>query len=190
MSKHYTVVSGSHASTLAVFRAFGWEALSRGSGITVRYASLAHPDAWSGPNAPKTGGSPAAYRQFSDLVREFGTGRSAAIGQVSLTDSRAVITYDSLTTAIAAIRNSTVGAVKMPELTQVADGWLRLHGQSKLEGASDWICLDRYGNAYNKAVAIVTPDARTKAARFETLAWPDGKPPAPTCTAPNHRATG
>lgn len=188
--RHYTVISGSHASTLAVDRAFDWSSLSRGSGITVRYASLAHPDAWSGPHAPKTGGSPAAYRHLSDLVAEFGTGRRAAIGQMSLTDSRTIITYDSVSTAVAAIRNNTVGKVTMPTLTQVSDGWLRLHGQSKVEGASGWICLDRYGNAYNKAVAVVELDPKTRAARFAELAWPEGKPPTPTCTAPGSRGTG
>lgn len=185
--KHYTVISGSHASTLAVDQKFDWDALRRGRGITMRYASLAHPDAWSGPRAPKTGGSAAAYRNLSDLVATLGTGPTAPVGEISLTDSRTIITYDSVSTAVAAIRNNTVGSVPMPTLTQVANSWLRLHGPNKVEGASGWICLDRYGNSYNKAVAVVHLDPNTKSARFDGLAWPEGAPPAPNCTAPNRR---
>jgi hypothetical protein len=185
--KHYTVISGSHASTLAVDQKFDWDALGRGRGITMRYASLAHPDAWTGPGAPKTGGSAAAYRNLSDLVAQFGTGPAAPVGEISLTDSRTIITYDSVSTAVAAIRNNTVGNVPMPTLTQVGNSWLRLHGPNKVEGASGWICLDRYGNPYDKAVSVVHLDPDTRSARFDGLAWPEGVPPAASCTAPNRR---
>lgn len=47
-SKPYTVISGSHASTLTVDEKFAdqWGALTKGAGITLRYPGLAHPDAW------------------------------------------------------------------------------------------------------------------------------------------------
>ncbi|KOG91824.1 type 1 periplasmic-binding domain-containing protein [Streptomyces varsoviensis] len=185
--KHYTVVSGSHAATLTVDAEFAdeWSSLTRGAGITVRYAGLAHPDAWSEGSPGTTREAREAFKEFSDLAAEFAPGSSHPIGPVSLTDSRTMVTYDSVITAVAGIRNTTVGAIRMPTLAEVAGGWLRLHGTHTVHGASGSICLDRYGNPYNKAIPIVHLDPVAKKAVFDRLAWPQGRPSPANCTAPN-----
>ncbi|MEV0279945.1 hypothetical protein AB0I22_26630 [Streptomyces sp. NPDC050610] len=121
--KRYTVITGSHASTLTVDPKFApeWDSLTKGAGITLRYAALAHPAAWA-PGGGTNDASQEAYKEFSDLAAEFGPGSEHPIGPVSLVDSRTIVAYDSVTTAIAGIRNSTVGTVRMPTLPQVADG--------------------------------------------------------------------
>ncbi len=50
-------------------------------------------------------------------------------------------------------------------------------------GASGWICLDNYGNPYDKAVPIVelAPDGSQ---RFVQIAWPEGQPPQSPCLPP------
>jgi hypothetical protein len=54
----------------------------------------------------------------------------------------------------------------------------------RVDGASGWICLDNYGNPYNKAVSVVelAPDVPGRI-RFVGLAWPTGKPTPKDCTA-------
>ncbi|NEA52883.1 hypothetical protein G3I60_01505 [Streptomyces sp. SID13666] len=183
-AKHYTVISGSHASTLTVDTKFQdqWGSLTAGSGITVRYAALAHPDSWSGDGPETPGGSRRAYKELADLATLFGNTSATGIGRTSLSDSRTIITYDSVTTAISGIRNDTVGKVEMPTLDEVANSWLRLHGGNRVNGAGGWICLDQYGNPYNKAVAIVHLDPVTKSAAFDRLAWPAGRAPDANCS--------
>ena len=46
-----------------------------------------------------------------------------------------------------------------------------------MNGASGWICLDKHGSPYDKAVPIVEVTAEGRA-RFDTLARPEGKPPS------------
>ncbi|MFE7119465.1 ABC transporter substrate-binding protein [Streptomyces sp. NPDC057654] len=181
--KQYRVVSGYAASTLSSDEKLNWDAL-RG-GVSVEYASVAHPDAWTSPNAPATGGSKAAYEQLSDLAAEAAHKPVGPVGRVELTDSRAVTTHDAAWTAITAIRNnSRNGSGAVPSLDQVRNAWLRLHGADKVEGASGWICLDNYGNPYDKAVPVVRLDPRTRSVAFVGHAWPEGgKPPAEDCTA-------
>lgn len=80
------------------------------------------------------------------------------------------------------IRDDTVGKVQMPTLTEVANSWLRLHGGNRVNGASGWICLDQYGNPYDKAVAVVHLDPAAKAAVFDRLARPAGRAPDANCS--------
>ncbi|WP_327380594.1 hypothetical protein [Streptomyces sp. NBC_01207] len=186
-NKPYTVISGSHASTLTVDKKFAdqWGALTNGAGITLRYPGLAHPDAWGDRSTTPTGGSKAALKELTDLVEKLGTKEPDSIGPANLSDGRVIITYDAVSTAIAGIRNDAVGSVKMPSLSEVADSWLRLHGNNRVEGASGWICLDQYGNPYNKTVSIVHLDPTTKTAVFDGIAWPAGRAPDPNCSIPN-----
>ncbi|MQY14926.1 hypothetical protein SRB5_51020 [Streptomyces sp. RB5] len=174
--KNYTVYSGSGASTLVNDKALDWGALR--SGITVEYAAVAHPDAWRGANAPASGGSVEDYGDFEKLAVTEGRMRRA-----DLIDSRAITMYDAALTAITSIRGTDSAH---PTLRQVADGWLRLHGElGKVKGAGGWICLDNYGNAYNKAVAVVKLDETVAGrVRFLRLGWPEGKPSDKDCTAP------
>ncbi|MCQ4040679.1 ABC transporter substrate-binding protein [Streptantibioticus rubrisoli] len=173
----YTVISGSGASTIALDPLFDWDALRRG--VTLLYASDGHPDAWTSAGAPATGGSADAYRTLTKVIGEAGA------GAVDLTDSRAISVYDSAWTAITAIRDATHGGSGLPTTTDVADEWLRLHGAQKVLGVSGWICLDNYGNPYDKAVSVVRLSPATGRADFAGLAWPTGHPPTADCTAPN-----
>lgn len=176
--KHYTVISGSHASTLTVDEKFAdhWDALTKGAGITLRYAALAHPDAWGDKSTERTGGTRAALKELTGLLGQAGATPS------DLVDGRIIITYDAVGTAVQGIRNDTVGNVKMPTLAEVADSWLRLHGNNRVEGASGWICLDQYGNPHNKAVPIVHLDPRKKTAVFDRITWPAGRAPDVNCS--------
>ncbi|MEU1281379.1 hypothetical protein [Streptomyces sp. NPDC005805] len=177
--KKYTVITGSGASTLSSDKLLDWDAFRKG--VTLQYASVAHPDAWTSPGAPATGGSAAAYRTLADLA---GSKEVGDIGEVELTDSRTITFYDAGLTAITAIRMRDDADPVVPDLGRIRDAWLRLHGMGKVEGASGWICLDNYGNPYNKAVSVVelSPDAPGRI-RFVGLAWPTGRPTSADCTA-------
>ncbi|QNP61940.1 hypothetical protein [Streptomyces genisteinicus] len=177
--KKYTVITGSGASTLSSDDLLDWDAFRKG--VTLQYAAVAHPDAWTAPDAPATGGSAAAYRTLAGLA----TGKEAGdIGEVELTDSRTITFYDAGLTAFTAIRMRDDSDPVVPTLDRIRDAWLRLHGMGKVEGASGWICLDNYGNPYNKAVSVVelSPDAPGRI-RFVGLAWPTGRPTPADCTA-------
>ncbi|WP_073950119.1 type 1 periplasmic-binding domain-containing protein [Streptomyces kebangsaanensis] len=186
-TKHYTVITGSHASTLMVDEKFAdkWGALKKGSGITVRYSALAHPDAWGERSTEATGGSKSSMKELNDLLRSGDNTTPDAIGPAQLIDGRTIVTYDAVTTAITGVRNETTDTVVVPSLRNVADSWLRLKGKSRVEGASGWICLDKYGNPYNKAVPIVHLDPTAKAAVFDGIAWPLGHAPDPNCSIAN-----
>ncbi|GAA3033253.1 hypothetical protein [Kitasatospora sp. NPDC006786] len=183
-NKHYTVVTGSHASTLMVDEKFAdkWDALSTGAGITVRYTALAHPDTFGEKSTEGPGGSKAASKELADLLGEPDTKAPDAIGPADLRDGRVIITYDSVSTAVAGIRNQTVGNVRTPSTDDVVQSWRRLHGDNRVDGASGWICLDQYGNPYNKAVPVVHLDPVTRNAVLDTLAWPLGHAPDPNCS--------
>ncbi|NBM15413.1 ABC transporter substrate-binding protein [Streptomyces sp. GC420] len=180
--KKFTVLTGDAANDMIADPDLDWDALS--GGITLRYAALAHPDAWVSPDAPKTGGSAADSRAFADLAQKARKAPVGPVGKVDLRDGDAMIAHDSVWTAVTAIRNTTSGEVEMPELADVSGNWPRLHSVKRVSGASGWICLDNDGNPYDKAVPVVTLDPRPKGPRFTALAWPEGKPPARTCTAP------
>lgn len=176
--REFTVISGSGASTLANDPKLEWEVLE--GGISVQYSAIAHPDAWTSPEAPSVGGSADEVRRLEDLAAEAGP-----IGEVSLTDSRTITMYDAVWTGVSGIRAAGIGEV--PSTQAIVDIWPRLHGPDhRVNGASGWICLDNYGNAHNKAVAIVglDPSSRDNIV-FHGLAWPEGRPPEPTCLVAN-----
>ncbi|MFD7918760.1 hypothetical protein ACFV3R_06005 [Streptomyces sp. NPDC059740] len=190
----FTVISGSDAATLYLDTALDRkdmrpDKVSGRGGITVEYTAISHPDAWTTPHAPATGGTPAVMRGLTRLVRQAGAARS--IGPVDLADSRTVAVYDSARTAIQGIRVHTHGT-HLPSLSRVAHGWPRLQGPYTVEGAGGWICLDAAGNPYDKAVAVVRLDPATANPRFLGLAWPEGEPPADLrqgrgCVVPQRR---
>jgi ABC-type branched-subunit amino acid transport system substrate-binding protein len=183
VGRKFRVVTGYAASTLTSDAKLSWRSLE--NGVSVEYASVAHPDAWTGPGVPATGGSEAAYRTLRELADQAAGKPVGPIGKVDLTDSRAITTYDAMWTAITAIRNNSGNGSAIPTLDQVRNAWLRLHGANKVEGSSGWICLDNYGNPYDKAVSVVELDPRTRTVDFVGHAWPrNGKPPAKDCTAP------
>lgn len=175
----YTVITGPAANALPLDDQLEWDTLRHG--VTLEFTASSHPDAWTGPHAPSTGGSPEAFRTLARLTNPQLTG---PVGPVDLTDSRAIITYDSAWTAIQGIRDEAVEGHAVPSTEAVRDAWLHLHGTGRVEGASGWICLDNQGNPYDKAVAVVRLDLATRTDRFVTLSWPTGRPPTANCTAP------
>ncbi|MGP4114884.1 ABC transporter substrate-binding protein [Streptomyces sp. 4N509B] len=173
--KDYTVVTISGASTLITDEQLDWSALE--GGITVRYTTVTHPDAWTTGSPPATGGSAADFHELTEVIEEAGMER-----EVRLDDSRAIVMYDAVRTAIQGVRNAAGSNNVIPSLDDVENAWLRLHGRDhRVEGAGGWICLDRYGTPHNKAVAVVELDPETQSIRFVDLAWPEGTAPDEDC---------
>nr|BEK63230.1 ABC transporter substrate-binding protein [Kitasatospora purpeofusca] len=183
-NKPYTVITGSHASTLMVDQKFEskWDALTKSAGITVRYTALAHPDSWGEASTEGPGGSKAPTAELAGLLRADDTKQPDRIGPADRRDGRIIITYDAVTTAVAGIRKDVGGSVVMPSLDDVTQSWRRLHGGNRVDGASGWICLDQFGNPYNKAVPIVHLDATVRGAVLDTVAWPLGRAPDGNCS--------
>lgn len=155
--------------------------------VTVRYAALAHPLAWpveKTAGTPATGGDGADYQTFHDLVvkaKGTGIGPIGPADGKALTDGKAIMSYDAMATAVHGIRNAQDG--KMPTLAQVGNQWRYIQGKThRVNGASGWICLDKYGNPYDKAVPIVQLGA-DGIPHFEDIAWPTGKAPDQACLA-------
>ncbi|WP_441251088.1 ABC transporter substrate-binding protein [Kitasatospora sp. McL0602] len=180
--KAYTVVTGSAANTLASDPEVDWKALE--GGITLRYSSLGHPDMWA---KATTGGAQEDFRGLADLTDQASKGPVGPIGAVDLSDSRTMVVHDAFWTAITAIRNNTSKETPVPPLAQVADAWQRLHGSGRIAGATGWICLDNYGNPYDKALAVVELDPKHRSIRFDGLAWPEKAPPNKDCTIPEEK---
>ncbi|MEU7072501.1 hypothetical protein AB0B30_11815 [Streptomyces narbonensis] len=174
----FTILTGDEGSYLGADEKLDRDALR--TKLTVRYASLAHPDAWKeapGRRVPVTGGSVAAYSTFeTDIAR-------ASKKPVALTDGQAIVAYDAMATAVHAIRQATPRDAQYPELADVVTQWPQVKGSLRVNGASGWICLDNYGNPYNKAVPIVelAPDGSQ---RFVQIAWPEKNPPNTSCLPP------
>ncbi|MEV0576379.1 hypothetical protein [Streptomyces sp. NPDC050392] len=188
-SRRFTVLTGDEGSYLGDDKKLDRDALRRE--VTVRYASLAHPDAWPTVAAGKkqpTGGSAADYRAFVDLLAEVGKKPAGPVGPTAhddLTDGQVIIAHDAMTLAVAGIRRATTDGKELPGLEDVGGQWPRVKGSLRVRGASGWICLDNHGNPYNKAVPVVelAPDAPHQ--RFAALAWPEGKPPDARCLPPS-----
>ncbi|WP_282693073.1 hypothetical protein [Streptomyces sp. CC208A] len=176
--RSFTVLTGDEGSYLGADEKLNRAALRKK--LTVRYAALAHPDAWKpapGRTVPETGGSVVAFETFlTDIAR-------ADAKPVPLRDGQAIIAYDAMATAVHAIRQATPADAPYPELADVGTQWPQVKGSLRVQGASGWICLDNHGNPYNKAVPIVelAPDGTQ---RFVQTAWPEGKPPAASCLPP------
>ncbi|MEW1904377.1 MULTISPECIES: hypothetical protein [unclassified Streptomyces] len=174
----FTVLTGDEGSYLGADAKLDRKALR--SRLTVRYAALAHPDAWlpaEGRKVPATGGSTRAYETFlGDVTR-------GAKAPPPLTDGQAIVAYDAMATAVHAIRQATPQGARHPAAADVATQWPQVKGSLRVEGASGWICLDNYGNPYNKAVPIVEL-APNGSQRFVQIAWPEGRPPESPCLPP------
>jgi len=174
----FTILTGDEGSYLGADAKLDRKALK--TRLTVRYASLAHPDAWQpapGRPVPRTGGSAAAYATFlTDIAR-------ASKTPVPLADGQAIIAYDAMATAVHAIRQATPDGKHYPEAADVATQWPQVKGSLRVEGAGGWICLDNFGNPFDKAVPIVEL-AQDGSQRFVQIAWPEGRPPAASCLPP------
>ncbi|MHB9859867.1 type 1 periplasmic-binding domain-containing protein [Streptomyces sp. YIM S03343] len=180
--RKFTVLAGDTGSYLTEDKNLHRSALRRN--LTVRYASLAHPDAWAKDPAP-TGGSAADAQVLLGLVARSGRTPVGPIGTTALDDGQLIIGYDALQLAVQGIREAVPEGRKIPLLADVGHEWPHINGsQQRVNGASGWICLDTYGNPYDKAVPIVelTPEG---GARFVRIAWPEGKPPGKSCLPPS-----
>ncbi|MFF6778614.1 hypothetical protein ACFY8W_34405 [Streptomyces sp. NPDC012637] len=178
VERPFTILTGDEGSYLGADAKLNRKALK--ARLTVRYASLAHPDAWRaapGRPVPATGGSTVAYETFvTDIAR-------TSAKPVALADGQAIVAYDAMATAVHAIRQATPDGAAHPELADVATQWPQVKGSLRVQGASGWICLDNFGNPYNKAVPIVEL-AEDGSQRFVAIAWPEGAPPAASCLPP------
>lgn len=160
------------------------------STVTVWYAALAHPQAWqvvkdkNGHDVlpPARGGDVTSFTTFHDLIVKAKSAPMGPIGSAdgkALTDGQAIVVYDAMTTAVQGIRGAAHG--KMPTLSQVGHQWPYIQGKShRVNGVSGWICLDKYGNPYDKAVPIVKLGA-DGSPEFVKIAWPRRKMPDQAC---------
>ncbi|MFG2771722.1 ABC transporter substrate-binding protein [Streptomyces sp. NPDC048350] len=174
----FTILTGDEGSYLGGDRKLNRGALK--TKLTVRYASLAHPDAWKpapGRPVPSTGGSTGAYETFlADVTK-------ATKKPVPLADGQAIVAYDAMATAVHAIRQATPQGARYPEAADVVTQWPQVKGSLRVDGASGWICLDNFGNPFNKAVPIVEL-AQDGSQKFVQIAWPEGRAPAKDCLPP------
>ncbi|HEY8978877.1 MAG TPA: hypothetical protein VIU15_04750 [Streptomyces sp.] len=173
------VVTVSGASTITLDPKLDWGAFTRGAGLTVEYATITHPDAWktTTKGRPATGGSPDDLAKLTSVIA-----RQPQIGAVDLTDGRTITMFDAATTAVTGIADRVDEKGTVPALADIKETWRRLRGQSKVEGASGWICLRSDGTPYDKAVAVVRlvppPGGRSGKGTlaFQAVAWPAGRP--------------
>ncbi|AVH57222.1 MULTISPECIES: ABC transporter substrate-binding protein [Streptomyces] len=182
VDRRFTVLTGDEGSYLAGDEDLDPTAL-KDPRLSVRYAALAHPQAWLKDSA-KTGGSEADAKVLQRLLDSAEREPAGPIGKVALDDGQLIIGYDAMRLAVRGIRGASPTG-KIPALADVGLQWPQVKGaQLRVSGASGWICLDAHGNPYDKAVPIVelTPDSRT---RFVRIAWPEGKPPAAECLPPS-----
>ncbi|MDF3301882.1 hypothetical protein [Streptomyces tropicalis] len=180
--RRFTVLTGDEGSYLTGDRALDRAALAHR--LSVRFAALAHPDAWA-KDAPATGGSAAAVRTLRALLAQAARAPAGPLGPVALDDGQLIIAYDAVRLAVHGIRQATSGGtVVPPPLADVGLQWPQVKGSLRVDGASGWICLDAHGNPYDKAVPVVelTPQGGS---RFVKVAWPEGRPPGRECLPPS-----
>jgi hypothetical protein len=182
--RKFTLLTGDEGSYLGADRRLDPTALD--NGVTVRYAALAHPDAWravKGRPLPATGGSAGAYAEFERMMRTVSGPAYGPVGPVALADGQSIIAYDAMAAAVLAIREATPEGGKLPLLVDVGRQWPQVKGSLRVSGASGWICLDNAGNPYNKAVPVVQL-TRDGTPEFVQIAWPEEKPPPADCLPP------
>ncbi|QCX77989.1 hypothetical protein C9F11_21795 [Streptomyces sp. YIM 121038] len=76
-------------------------------------------------------------------------------------------------------------AGSVPPRERVAAQWSRLESAHRVAGTSGWVCLTNAGNPYDKPVAVVELDPRTRKLRFVGLGWPGGRVQPRDCVVPS-----
>jgi hypothetical protein len=177
--KSLTILTGDAGSHLATDPQLDTSELGRQ--ITLDFAAIASPGAWTLRQVPGTGGSKGEYQTFKQYLDQAVGAQAAG----HLTDGQTIINYDATLTAVQGIRNAADQTTGTSSLSDVATGWSHLRGVARVDGASGWICLDNAGNPWDKAVPIVQlVDGSTK---FVQVAWPDhGHPPDAYCQIPEN----
>ncbi|WP_225835292.1 hypothetical protein [Streptomyces sp. NK08204] len=179
--RRFTVLTGDEASYLTHESTLDRSALRHN--LSVRYTSLAHPDAWTRDPA-KRGGSAADFRQLQQMLTDAAREPVGPIGPAPLDDGQLITGYDTMRLAVHGIREAVPDGGSVPALADVGLQWPQVKGSLRVDGASGWICLDVHGNPYDKAVPIVELTPRG-GARFVRIAWPEGKPPGRECLPPS-----
>jgi ABC-type branched-subunit amino acid transport system substrate-binding protein len=166
------LITGDDGASFAAAVAGGAPDLRSGlqANASFAYTSLAHPEAWrKSPGAFALGSADPLTGDCPDCFPTLFPGRS-------LDDSYAILAYDAVMTAVAAIRPRE-GTVSSP--AAVINRFKRLHGiDGAVAGASGWISLSPTGSTIEKAVPIigVAPDGK---AQFLELSSPSGTPCTP-----------
>ncbi|MFD5696755.1 ABC transporter substrate-binding protein [Streptomyces lasiicapitis] len=194
--KRYKIVSGSGAATLdrymsdADWKKLQGDAGARHAAVTVQYTAPGHPSAWS----RELSGEKERPAHLTEPQKELEELRSLAarqgagdIGPVQLDDSRTMLVHDGMRTIAQAVfmaNAQTPGAV--PPRERVSAQWPRLESAHRVAGTSGWVCLTNAGNPYDKPVAVVELDPRTRRLAFAGLAWPEGGRSQPKdCVVPS-----
>jgi len=138
-----TIVSGDDAVDFATSIS-GDAELSRGlqANATVTYSALAHPDAWTNPEAQDNFNPEATYP-----FQETCVGQECFFAMFpgdSLDDGAAIMGHDAILTVATAAR-----------FGPVAQTLRRLHGELSVPGASGWLSFAPDGSAINKAVPVL-----------------------------------
>ncbi|MEU3826062.1 hypothetical protein GT045_33940 [Streptomyces sp. SID486] len=179
--RRFTLLTGDEASYLTHEKELDRGALRHN--LSVRYTSLAHPDAWT-KEPERTGGSAAGLAALRRLLADATREPMGPIGPVALDDGQLIIGYDALRLVVHGVREAVPAGRTVPALADVGLQWPQVKGSLRVDGASGWICLDVHGNPYDKAVPVVelTPEGSS---RFVRIAWPEGKPPGKECLPPS-----
>ncbi|WP_030561624.1 ABC transporter substrate-binding protein [Streptomyces aureocirculatus] len=193
--RKYKVVSGSGAATLDRYMSDAdWNKLrgdesAKEPTVTVQYTAPGHPAAWSAAsrgakNRPAHLAEPA--RELDELRGLVGREGAGDIGPVELDDSRTMLVHDGVRTIARAVylaNAQSAGAV--PPRERVSAQWSRLESAHRVAGTSGWVCLTNAGNPYDKPMAVVELDPRTRKLAFVGLAWPEGRPQPKDCVVPS-----
>ncbi|KUF15903.1 ABC transporter substrate-binding protein [Streptomyces silvensis] len=193
--KKYKVVSGSGAATLDRYMSDAdWKKLLGDEGakeptVTVQYTAPGHPAAWSA--AARGAKNPPAHlaepgRELRELRRLVAREEAGDIGPVDLDDSRTMLVHDGVRTITQAVFLANAqSAGTVPPRERVSAQWSRLESAHRVAGTSGWVCLTNAGNPYDKPVAVVELDPRTRKLRFVGLGWPEGRAQPKDCVVPS-----
>ncbi|GHE80163.1 hypothetical protein GCM10018785_55350 [Streptomyces longispororuber] len=195
--KRYTVVSGSGAATLEQYMSDAdWARLQGEPGakeptVTVEYTAPGHPEAWARTRAGKGADRPAHLTEPQEELARLRalTDRQGAgdIGPVTYDDSRTMLVHDGVRTIAQALFLANARAPgAVPPRERVAAQWPRLESAHRVAGTSGWVCLTNAGNPYDKPVAVVELDPRTRKLAFKGLGWPEGRPQPRDCVVPSN----
>ncbi|MDI5965565.1 ABC transporter substrate-binding protein [Streptantibioticus silvisoli] len=183
LDKDITIVSGDDVTNVSMTAQVRHDL---GGRVTVEYAGVADPDEW---RAASTGHPPAADRTaisdgeqgYATFARAYGAlaGGPGFTG-ASLTDGNTMMAYDSVLTAVSAIRlteqDQPLPAAVASELGAL-QGARRVLGSSGAIGfTADYRTSAVGSNPVGKAIPILRLTPGTGGPQVLALKWPDGRP--------------
>lgn len=144
------------------------DALSGGDGkapIKVLYTALAYPQEWTGKCATTDGSGAQGF------LNAFGSRIQDKPG--ALEDGQAIMAYDAVLTAGAAIRVPEGQSAGLPEHQQVVQNLAGLHGDNEVKGASGPISINSLdGRPLDKPMPLLELEG-TGTVQFTTISWPE-----------------